>query len=453
MKKKKRRGISMGTVFMLVITLATLVVSLQLIPMLAGQTALKLGDAQTIVSALTNELHLPALQLADIPIFHSGETPPPYDPPAPTLGEIGLPSKETAETATPAPTPTPVPQKRSFTLTAAGSFGLDKAIYQSCYYKESETYDFSPILGHIADAVTGDLKVFTFENLIDSNQKISDLNAPSEAMDAVKEAGFDLAFLGHEKAMNLGLSSLGQTIGALSGQGFSVVGGYDSKADAERQLIMDINGVQVAVLHYTETIADAGQKNIKKEDAAFALPLMKAPIIAADIAAVREKGAQVVIVSLHWGKLNTHTPTKAQTTLAQQLADAGADVILGAHARAIQPVVYLTADRGNGTQSQTLVAYSLGALMTSSRDSVNIAAILLHLNIAYDPATAAVSFEEVSYSPLYFWRYKEDGRNVYEAVLSNREPPESMSSDQIEVMERALKRATDTLKDSCAALR
>ena len=453
MKKKKRRGISIGTVVMLLLTVITLGLSLRFIPLIAGQTALKLNDAQSIVSAITENLSLPELTLSDIPIFQTASQQEEKASPAPTFGQIS----SAEETPTPAPslepTPTPLPQKRSFSLTAAGAFAVDRTIASSCYYKESETYDFSPLLNHIADAVSGDLKVFTFENLIVEGQKLSDLNAPPELMDAVKEAGFDLAFLGTEKAMNLGLDGLGQTMNALKGQGFSVAGAYETAEDAGKAVLMDINGVQVAVLHYTETIGDTSKARIKKENAAFALPVIQAEAIASDIAAARGQGAQVVIVSAHWGNANTHTPTKAQLATAQRIADAGADVILGAHSQAVQPIVYLTGHRADGSEKQTLVAYSLGALMTSLRESVNIASVLLHVNISYNPVTQAVAFEEVSYSPVYFWRHKDDGRTVYDAVLSAKEPPENMAQDQITVMERALKRVNDTLKDSVAVQR
>ncbi len=452
MKKKKRRGISAGTVLMILIAVVVLGVSFRLVAMIAGQTTLKIDDAQNIVSAIAKNLDLPELKLSDIPIFQSAakeETE--ATSPAPTFGELATTGAAAPVQTVLEPTPTPVPQKKSFTLTAAGSFLINKDIRNACYYKESETYDFSALLTHISDAVWGDLKVFTLENLIAQDQKLSNLNTRQEILDAVKEAGFDLAFIGQDKSMDLGLAGLTKTINALKSQGFSVVGGYESGADAEQTLIMNINGIQVALLHYTQSLDSANKA--KKEKAEYAVPLIKIENIQKDIVGARSQGAQVVIVSCHWGSDNTHTVSKTQAAFAQQIADAGADVILGAHSHAVQPIVYLTGNRADGTARQTLVAYSLGALMTGSRESVNIASLLLHLNITFDPLTSLVSFDEVSYSPVYFWRHKEEGRYVYDAVLSNHEPPENMAKDQVQVMEKALNRVTDVLKDSVAVQR
>ena len=59
----------------------------------------------------------------------------------------------------------------------------------------------------------------------------------------------------------------------------------------------------------------------------------------------------VVAVYLHWGAENVACPTDAQLGLAQQLADAGADVVVGSHAHMPQ---------GAGMLGSTYVSYGLG---------------------------------------------------------------------------------------------
>lgn len=452
MKKRKRRGVSFGTVAMLIITLATVALSVRVIPMIAGQTTLKLDDAQQIVSALTSNLNLPELKLSDIPIFESGTSGvSAADTPAPTLGEIyGQDAAgDTGAAATPTPTP---PKKAVFHMTAAGVFLANKEIRTSVYSKESDTYDFASMLSYIQDAVSGEVSLFAFENLIDPSQKLSDLNTSSQALSAVKEAGFDIATLGYEKAMDLGLSSLQSSLSAIKAQGFSVTGAYGSAEERQNSLILNLGGVQVAFLHYQEAVSSKGKTNIKKADASYALALIEPEKAAQDIAAVRERGAQVIVVSVNWSTGDKSTPTSAQKKAAQQLADAGADVIIG-QSQALQPITYLTGKKSDGSEKKTLVAYSTGALMTSSRATANISAVLLHLTLSYDPAVDAVGFDEIACSPVYFWRYKEDGHYVYNPVLSNREPPDSMGSEQIDVMERSLKRVREILADSPVSIK
>ena len=73
--------------------------------------------------------------------------------------------------------------------------------------------------------------------------------------------------------------------------------------------------------------------------------------------------ADMVIVCPHWGVEYTFTPMPYQTTMAQQMIDAGADLIIGAHPHVVEPVEWITTDSGN----TALCYYSLGNY-TSTQD-------------------------------------------------------------------------------------
>ena len=80
-----------------------------------------------------------------------------------------------------------------------------------------------------------------------------------------------------------------------------------------------------------------------------------------DIRAARERGADIVLVAMHWGGANDTAPTAAQRTAAQALCEAGADIIIGAHSNAVQPVEDLSS--AQDTAHSTLVAWSMGTLL------------------------------------------------------------------------------------------
>jgi poly-gamma-glutamate synthesis protein (capsule biosynthesis protein) len=69
-----------------------------------------------------------------------------------------------------------------------------------------------------------------------------------------------------------------------------------------------------------------------------------------------DKDIAAVIVMPHWGNEYQPQPDGAQTTLAQELADAGAAAVIGSHPHVVQPDTVLTAKDGRGVP----VAYSLG---------------------------------------------------------------------------------------------
>lgn len=69
------------------------------------------------------------------------------------------------------------------------------------------------------------------------------------------------------------------------------------------------------------------------------------------IQSAKENGANLIVLSLHWGIEKQTYPTEAQKTLAHQLIDAGADLIIGNHPHVLQGMEYY-----NGK----MIVYSLG---------------------------------------------------------------------------------------------
>ena len=83
--------------------------------------------------------------------------------------------------------------------------------------------------------------------------------------------------------------------------------------------------------------------------------------------------ADFVVVGVHWGVEDSHAIVDSQRTLAQQLADWGADVIVGTHPHVLQDAQWLTAADGR----RSFAAYSLGNfLSTQSRPDQLVGAIL-----------------------------------------------------------------------------
>lgn len=66
---------------------------------------------------------------------------------------------------------------------------------------------------------------------------------------------------------------------------------------------------------------------------------------------VKQAKTSTIIVSMHWGIEYDHEPTQRQRVLAERLAKAGADLIIGHGPHVLQPIEW---------QDKTLVAYSLG---------------------------------------------------------------------------------------------
>lgn len=453
-RKRKRRGISLGTVVMLVLTLAVMVGLGRILPCLMGDAVVTI-DTGRVLGALALTDGLPELSLSDIPIAITTRQPQAQPEVRPEVQATIAPpaatgsAAATAPVAAPAATQTPAPvQGGSFTLTLGGSVCVDEAIRQAGYYSDSRKYDYSEVLSLLSKEMQSDLTLLSLENLVMPDKKVSSLIIPTEVMTMLASAGVDMVTLGFPKAADQGLEGLTSTISAAKNAGMKTLGAYGDQADADEARVMTLGGVHVAFLHYTEKLSSKGQKALKKADAAYALPLAEPEAIAADIARVRQAGAQVVVVSLNWGTEGKSTPTKAQTELAQKIADAGADVIMGTGSRVVQPAAWLEGHRVDGSVSQTLCAYSLGALINESRKNAGVAAMLLQLKISVDGG-GRVTFEEAAYTPTYIWRYRVDGKYYYRVIASDQPNPFGMGEEQAEAKNRALGTTQKYLGETC----
>ena len=446
-REKKFRGVSIGTIVMTAITCLVVLGMALVLPKLSGNTKVTI-DTDKVLQALSLDGTLPELSLSDIPIISVTKdetaTVQPTLAPVATVAPVASSTATAVPTATPTvqPTATPVPGGR-FTATFGGSIIVNTELRQDHYYSESKKYDFSDVLSLIRNELTADFSLVTLENIIYPEAKLSDTVTPEDVLPMLSGVGIDAVALGYKHAYDQGMAGLTSTVKAAQSSGMTVLGAYaDESSRAAQQHIIELGGLKVAVLHYTDVLSDKGKKAMKKDGLTYAMPLDAvsdgAGEILADVAAVRQQGAQVVVVSLSWSAASGKTaPTKKQIAFAQQLADSGVDVIIGAGSRVVQPVTWLTGNLADGTTKQTLCAYSLGSLVNGSRTNANVAGMLLHLDISYDGQK--VTFNKVSYTPTYIWRFKQDGRYYYRVVASDLPAPDGMAESQIESKDRAYK--------------
>ena len=84
-------------------------------------------------------------------------------------------------------------------------------------------------------------------------------------------------------------------------------------------------------------------------------------VIRRDVLAAKADGAELVVAYNHWGAEHTHEPTWKVRVHAQEMADAGVDIICGSHSHSMQPIVWLKAKDGR----KVLCMYSLGNFVSS----------------------------------------------------------------------------------------
>ena len=144
---------------------------------------------------------------------------------------------------------------------------------------------------------------------------------------------------------------------------------WKGEADYGRIPIQTVDGVKIAYLSYTEH-TNGIPRNSKMT--ANIIYTSQQDVMEQQVRAARQE-ADFVVVGVHWGVEDSHNITQAQRTLAQSLADWGADVIIGTHPHVLQDAEWRTAADGRNV----FVAYSLGNfLSTQSKPDQLIGAVL-----------------------------------------------------------------------------
>ena len=432
MRRRGRRtsGVSLGTIAAL--TLIGLVIAgcVLLFPKLIGHIELRV-DPQKIGVAIDSSIAgwgSQSDQASNVAVQATPATAPPMD------------------MSTLAPTATQTAAQH-LTLTAGGSIKVDTIIQKACTGEQG--YSFGPVFEQLAPCLTSDINLATLENLVVVNEKLTDVNMPGDALTALRQCGFSTLCNGFYNVLNNGVSGLDQTQQAILQNGMTPYGAYTSEERRDHVVTMAVGDTTVAMLSFQGELSSASKKKTTKAEQAFAIAPLTLPVIEAGITAARAAGAQIVIVSLCWGKVGAGAPSNSQKELAQGIAEAGADIILGTHSGVVQPIELLTSTRADGSTRQTLCAYSLGNLLESDRSQRDeISAVLLHIGMTYDLAADSLTFDTLEYTPTYVWRGKIDGVNSYAILLSNADPPSFVEKDQRSVMQRALSLVEKALEGS-----
>jgi poly-gamma-glutamate synthesis protein (capsule biosynthesis protein) len=113
----------------------------------------------------------------------------------------------------------------------------------------------------------------------------------------------------------------------------------------------------------------------------------------------------VIIVSMHWGSEYVFTPTKAQTEIAERLAELGVHIVVGHHPHVVQPVAMV---------GDTLVIYSLGNFLSAQKELFKLIGLLVSLDVVKTetPLGAKISLENVTGTLLHNPRSSPLGRYV-----------------------------------------
>jgi poly-gamma-glutamate capsule biosynthesis protein CapA/YwtB (metallophosphatase superfamily) len=218
-------------------------------------------------------------------------------------------------------------------------------------------HDFTQVLAAVRPVVSrADLAICHMETpLADPSGPFTGypiFSVPPQLADAATWAGFDTCSTASNHSLDTGLPGIRRTLDRLDQVGLRHTGTARSAQEAARPNILDVAGVKVAQLSYT--FGFNGIPRPTGQD--WAANLIDRDLILAEARRARDQGAEIVILSAHWGTEYQHEPNNDQLRLARELlASPDIDLIVGHHVHVVQPFEKI------GTK---WVAYGLSNLTT-----------------------------------------------------------------------------------------
>ncbi|MEU3103819.1 CapA family protein [Streptomyces griseoflavus] len=245
-----------------------------------------------------------------------------------------------------------------FTLVASGDVLPHTSIIERARYDAGGTgYDFRPMLAGIRSVVApADVALCHMETVYGADGDYTGyplFKSPPEIAHALAATGYDGCSTASNHTLDDGSDGIRRTLDALDRAGVRHAGSARSEQESRTVTVLRAGGARVAHLAYTYDTnglpMPPGQP--------WAVALVDEARIVEDARAARRAGADVVVVSVHWGTEWQDAPDERQTALARSLTASNTggrpdiDLILGTHAHV--PQAY---EKVNGTW----VVYGMG---------------------------------------------------------------------------------------------
>lgn len=274
-------------------------------------------------------------------------------------------------------TPEPTPTVTTIKFSATGDNLIHAPIYKQAARRaaEGEAYSFDYCYANLVSLYADqDVNWINQETLCTNELEPSTypcFSTPGECAEALYRAGIRVFSLSNNHTYDKGAKGIAATLRFWASMPEDVVttGLWRGEEDYGTIPLQTVNGVTIAYLSYTEHTNGIPQSSAMTANVIYT---SQTDVIERQVKKAAEQ-ADFVVVGVHWGVENSHTISDAQRTLAQQLADWGADVIVGTHPHVLQDAQWLAAADGR----QVFVAYSLGNIIsTQSKPDQLIGAIL-----------------------------------------------------------------------------
>jgi Bacterial capsule synthesis protein PGA_cap len=290
-----------------------------------------------------------------------------------------------------------LPPPVHFTVEASGDLLIHSTVWERALALGGGSYDFAPEFAQIKPYVAGaDLALCHVETPMTPAPPTSYpiFNTPPALAQGIKATGWDACDTASNHSLDQGQSGIDDTGKALDAAGIRHTGSFPSPKAQRGLIIQRVRGVKVAFLAYTT------DTNGIPTPHPWSVNIASAQAVLAAARRARKRGAEAVIVNLHWGGeiLPEYQvpPSPGQLALVKKLiASPLITAIVGQGPHAVQPIQHL---------DDKFVVFSEGNLISNQSPEVGLPAssqdgMLVLLHCVASPGRVRVT--GVRYVPVY----------------------------------------------------
>ncbi|MBP7176299.1 MAG: CapA family protein [Thermoclostridium sp.] len=253
--------------------------------------------------------------------------------------------------------------QNTVTLAFVGDLILLQDQVRNAYNAQTGEYDFTPTFQYANKYLTqADLAIGIFEGPMAGEEagyttsNFDDgiplyLNFPDAFAAVVKESGIDLVSTANNHLLDKGEKGAMRTLDALEQMGLQHVGSWRNEGEKASIPVIDVKGIRIAFLAYTYGSNYTHKGYFLHENPSLTSILtdpsspdfdqVKSAVLA-DFERIKtmENPPDLIAVIPHMGTQFSHETDNYQDTWNSIFIEAGADIILGDHAHAVQPIEF-----------------------------------------------------------------------------------------------------------------
>ena len=254
------------------------------------------------------------------------------------------------------------PEENRVSLFLSGDALLHESVYEDAK-NDDGSFNFAKQLDRICDiAEKYDVQYYNQETILGGTELglsgYPVFNSPQEFGTYMVNKGFNLVSTANNHCLDMGWQGVVNSRKFWNAQkGVLMQGTNTSQAEYDETAVMEVNGIKIAFLSYCEH-TNGINPDYNYEVNYF--PGYEQEMLAKVRKAKEEN--DVVIIAMHWGTEYSYDVNDTQRSLARQLAEAGADVIVGNHVHVIEPFEWI---------GDTAVFYAMGNLVSTQIDVEN----------------------------------------------------------------------------------